>query len=495
MVKKATALKATPQAKQPKAPTSALANLDEKTLKAMLKQLQAEASKEGMRLYKPYPKQMEFHNATKGHREICLAGGNQIGKTWAAANGLAIWLTGEYPDWWQGRVFDHPVNAWAIGLTSEATRDTLQRLLMGRPGEFGTGAIPADCIVSYTSARGVSDALDTVVVKNKYGGNSTLGFRSAARGREALQGESLHIVQADEEGPLDVYTELLTRTQARNGLVAMTFTPLLGMSDVVKRFFMEKNPDRKLVNATIDDAYHYTPEQRASIIAGYPAHEREARAKGIPVLGSGRVYPVDEDLYVCDPFPLGKHLPRLGAIDFGISHPTAVVLGAHDRDTDTIIIYDTLRVKDTSVVLQAPIIAAKARYPGGAAIPIAYPHDGDNREKGSGHTLADQYRDLGVNMLPEPVKHADGGNSVEAGISDVLNRMQTGRLKIFSNNAELLEELRMYHRKNGLIHKVDEDLADAMRYLVMGIRYACNEPRSIGGQVHHINFGVRRGGY
>jgi hypothetical protein len=98
-------------------------------------------------------------------------------------------------------------------------------------------------------------------------------------------------------------------------------------------------------------------------------------------------------------------------------------------------------------------------------------------------------------MLPEPVKHADGGNSVEAGISDVLNRMQTGRLKIFSNNAELLEELRMYHRKNGLIHKVDEDLADAMRYLVMGIRYACNEPRSIGGQVHHINFGVRRGGY
>jgi len=467
-----------------------LANLTEKQLAALIDQLQYEAKREGMRLYKPYAKQMEFHNATKDHREVCFAAGNQIGKTWAAANGLAIWLTGEYPDWWQGRVFDHPVNAWAIGITSESTRDTLQRLIMGRPGEFGTGAIPADCIVSYTSSRGVSDALDTVIVKHKNGGHSTLGFRSAAKGREALQGESLHIVQADEEGPLDVYTELLTRTQARKGLVAMTFTPLLGMSDVVKRFFMEKNPDRKLVNATIDDAEHYSPEQRASIIAGYPAHERDARAKGIPVLGSGKVYPVDEESYVCDPYPLGKHLLKLAAIDFGINHPTAVVWLAWDRDTDTVIVYDSMRIKDTSVVLQAPLIAAKGKW-----IPCCYPHDGDNREKGSGRTLAEQYRELGVNMLPEPVKHMDGGNSVEAGISDVLNRMQTGRLKIFSNQLQLVEELRMYHRKNGLIHKVDEDLADALRYGVMGIRFAASEPRGLLGQVHHVNFGPRRGGY
>jgi hypothetical protein len=26
-----------------------------------------------------------------------------------------------------------------------------------------------------------------------------------------------------------------------------------------------------------------------------PAHERKARTKGIPVLGSGRVFPIDED--------------------------------------------------------------------------------------------------------------------------------------------------------------------------------------------------------
>jgi phage terminase large subunit-like protein len=466
-----------------------LANLSEAQLAALIDQLQYESKREGCRLYKPYPKQMDFHAATKDYRETCFAAGNQIGKTFAAANGLAIWLTGEYPDWWEGRRWDRPVSAWAAGVTGESTRDTLQRLLMGRPGQFGTGAIPADRIVSYTSARGVSDALDTVIVKHKNGGTSTLGFKSYARGRESLQGETLDIVELDEEPEESIYTEALTRTNATGGLVAMTFTPLLGMSTVVKRFFMEKSPDRKLINATIDDAGHYTQEERDRIIASYPAHERDARARGVPVLGSGRVYPVDEELIRVEPFALPKHWGRLAGIDFGISHPTAVSWMAHDRDTDCIYVYDTMRIADTSVVLQAPLIAAKGRW-----VPCAYPHDGDNREKSSGRTLAEQYRELGVNMLPDPVKHADGGNSVEAGISDILNRMQTGRFKVFSNQTLFFEEMRLYHRRNGLIHKVDEDLLDAVRYGVMGIRYAAAEPRPIG-KVLSVNFAARRGGY
>lgn len=468
-----------------------LANLTDKQLEALLDQMQYEAKREGCRLYRPYEKQLAYHAATKDHRETCMAGGNQIGKTFAAANGLAIWLTGEYPSWWPGRVFEKPIHAWAVGLTGESTRDTLQRLLLGRPGQIGTGAIPADCIVSMTSGRGVADSVDTVIVRNKYGGQSTLGFKAASLSRERLQGETLEVVQLDEEPPEDIYSECLTRTNATGGLVAMTFTPLMGMSTVVKRFFMEKNPSRALVNATIDDAGHYTDAQRAEIIAGYPAHERDARAKGIPVLGSGRVYPVDEDLYTCDPFPLGKHLAKLCAIDFGINHPTAVVWLAWDRDTDCIYVYDTMRIKDTSVVLQAPLIAAKGKW-----ISCVYPHDGDNREKSSGKTLAEQYRELGVNMWHEPVKHADGGNAVEPGVSAILNRMQTGRLKIFKNQGALLEELRMYHRKDGRIHKVDEDLADALRYGVMGIRHASTEPGSnLKSQVYNVNFGVRKGGY
>lgn len=466
-----------------------LANLSERQLKALIDQLQYEAKREGMRLYKPYPKQVEFHNATKTHRETCFAAGNQIGKTWAAANGLAIWLTGEYPDWWQGRVFDSPVNAWAVGLTGESTRDTLQRLLMGRPGQFGTGAIPADRIVGYTSARGVADALDTVTVKHKSGGLSTLGFKSAARGREALQGESLHVVQMDEEPPLDVYTEALTRTQARAGLVAMTFTPLLGFSEVVRRFFQERNSDRALVNATIDDAQHYTQAERESIIAGYPEHEREARARGVPVLGSGRIFPVDEGLLKVESFSLPKHWPRLVGLDFGWGHPAAAVWLAWDRDTDTVYVYDRFRVKETSIPLQAPLFAARGKW-----IPVAWPHDGLQHESGSGQTLAQQYRDLGVNMLPERATFSDGGHSVEAGIMDMLTRMQTGRFKVFSHLNDWFDEFRLYHRKDGKIVKLDDDLLSATRYGVMMLRFAATEPR-ITGKVVSVNFGPRKGGY
>ena len=44
---------------------------------------------------------------------------------------------------------------------------------------------------------------------------------------------------------------------------------------------------RHVTTMTIWDAEHYDEAQRRAIIESYPAHERDARAKGIPVLGSG----------------------------------------------------------------------------------------------------------------------------------------------------------------------------------------------------------------
>lgn len=467
-----------------------LTNLNDKQLEALLDQLQYEAKREGVRLYKPYAKQLEFHAATSTFRETCFAAGNQIGKSYSAAAGLSIALTGEYPSWWPGKVWKRPIHAWAAGVTGESTRDTLQRLLMGRAGQIGTGAIPADCIISHTTGRGVADSMDTVIIKNKYGGQSTLGFKSYALGREKWQGETLDLVAFDEEPPPEIYSEGLTRTNATGGISWLTFTPLMGMSEVVRKFFEEKSPDRKLVNATIYDAEHYTDEQRAKIVASYASHERDARAKGIPVLGSGRVFPLSDDEVMCQPFAIPKHWPRICALDFGYDHPAAAVWLAHDRDTDTIYVYDTFTVRETSVALQAPLIAAKGRW-----IPTAWPHDGLQHDKGSGEELANQYRTLGVNMLPERATFQDGGNGVEAGVSEMLNRMQTGRWKVFSNQQDWFGEFRLYHRKNGLINKIRDDLLSASRYGMMMIRFASTEPRSNTGKIFQVNFGVRKGGY
>jgi hypothetical protein len=212
---------------------------------------------------------------------------------------------------------------------------------------------------------------------------------------------------------------------------------------------------------TISDALHYTPEQRAAIIAGYPSHEREARANGIPTLGSGRVFPVVEDAIRELPITIPKHWPRICGIDFGWDHPTAAVWIAWDRDTDTVHVYDCYRVKEATPAIHSLAIKAK-----GAWIPVAWPHDGLQHDKGSGEQLAEQYRAYGVNMLKDKATHppapgepeGSGGNGVEAGLMDMLDRMQTGRLKVAKHLHDWWEEFRLYHRKDGKIVKDNDDL-------------------------------------
>jgi hypothetical protein len=93
---------------------------------------------------------------------------------------------------------------------------------------------------------------------------------------------------------MDIYTEALTRTNVGNGPVWMTATPLLGMSEVIRRFLQQRSDDRFVIQMQIDDVGHFSAEEKARIIVSYPPHELEARTKGIPVLGSGRIFPVEE---------------------------------------------------------------------------------------------------------------------------------------------------------------------------------------------------------
>src|SRR5262249_40221528 len=207
---------------------------------------------------------------------------------------------------------------------------------VGRTGQEGTGAIPKDAIAELVSARGIPDLLDTIRVNHVSGGVSIIGLKSYLSGREKFQGETLNYVWLDEEPPADIYTETLTRTNVGNGPVWMTFTPLLGMSEVVRRFLMESSPDRHITSMTIDDAEHFSAEERERIIRSYPAHEAEARVKGIPVLGSGRIFPVSEELIICEAIEIPRHWPHIGGMDFGWDHSAAFVDVAWDRDQDTV---------------------------------------------------------------------------------------------------------------------------------------------------------------
>ncbi|WP_245463121.1 terminase family protein [Mesorhizobium sp. M7D.F.Ca.US.005.01.1.1] len=419
--------------------------------------------------YQPYAKQREFH-AAGDHRERLFMAGNQLGKTLGGAAECSMHLTGEYPDWWDGRRFDKPVILIAGSESAELTRDGVQRLLVGPPDreeEWGTGFIPQRCIATRTRRMGVSNALDTVTVRHVSGGFSTLYLKSYDQGRSKWQANTVDFVWFDEEPPEDVYFEGITRTNATKGSVMVTFTPLKGMSSVVARFLLEESMERKTITMTIEDAEHYTDEERRKIIESYPAHEREARTKGIPTLGSGLIFPVMEEEIICQPFAIPPIWPQIVGIDFGYDHPFGAARLAWDRDADIVYVTAVYRSRQTT-----PIFHAASIKPWGDWIPVAWPHDGLQHDKGSGEELAKQYRSQGLNMLAERATWEDGGNGVEAGVSEMLDRMLTGRWKVFSTCVEWLEERRLYHRKDGKIVKERDDVLSASRYALMMLREA-----------------------
>lgn len=228
---------------------------------------------------------------------------------------------------------------------------------------------------------------------------------------------------------------------------------------------------RHVVSMTIDDVEHYSDEEKQRIIDSYPPHEREARIKGVPTMGSGRVFPIPEEKIKIEPQAIPRHWPQINGLDFGWDHPFAAVNIAWDRDADCIYVTKAYREKEAT-----PVIHSAAIKPWGSWIPCAWPHDGYQHDKGSGDQLQALYSVQGLTMLGEHATHDEGGTGVEAGLMEMLDRMKTGRLKVFSNLNEWWEEFRLYHRVNGKLVKERDDLMSATRYAIMMKRFAEIEP-------------------
>jgi phage terminase large subunit-like protein len=435
----------------------------------------------------PYGWQREFHakGATEPERGIIAA--NQTGKTRSAAAEVAIHLTGQYPSWWTGRRFSGPIEAIVAGQTNEDVRDIQQLALFGPIEEGkkpeGTGWVPKDCIGRYGFRQcGLSNVIDSVRVRHVSGGWSDCQLKSYAQGKESFTGRTKDLAWLDEE-PEDygIFTECETRLLVKRGSLMFTVTPLRGMSEIVQHF-LTGGPGIWYITIAWEDAPHITPELREQWKARYPEHERNTRTKGIPMMGTGLVYPVDHDSLLCDPFPIPSHFRRIAGSDFGIGHPAAGCWLAWNADADVIYVYDAYKQTGETAAYHAQAFMARGKW-----IPVAWPHDGLARDKGSGEPLADQYRHRGANMLPEPAswdldyqrEQQVRAQSREAGSNEILERMRTGRWKVFNTpGARLfLDDIRLMHRKGTppMIVPLNDDVESAGRYGVMMLRYAVSE--------------------
>lgn len=430
---------------------------------------------------------------------------HNTGKTMSAAAEVTMHLTGRYdeisteakypdtlpngekhpnsgeliwPNGWEGKRFDHPITLWTGSPTNETSRDIIQKELLGGLGdEIGTGWIPRRDMIGSPTIRqaGVRGVVDTFRVRHISGGVSTGLMKSYDQGWRKFQGTAPHVVWMDEE-PIDymIFSECQTRIITSHGTLLVTFTPLLGITELVEHF-NTGGQGIYMRGATWDDAPHLDPADRERMKLSYRAHERDARTQGIPMLGEGAVFPVSDELISVDPFKLPEHWARIKGCDFGIDHPAAGAELAWDRDQDVIYVIDCYKkAQETSAYHAAWFNKTNRR------IPVSWPHDGMNREKSGGRTIADGYRQHGVNMLPKSARYPKSGRDAEKGggqpvepiVDEVLERMQTGRFKVFTSCPAWFEEKRSYHREDGRIIARRDDIMKATFYALMMKRYA-----------------------
>jgi phage terminase large subunit-like protein len=445
--------------------------LEEKARRRRLRKFFEMFPEEGQFSRFAYPKHMEFFGLGSKKPYRALVGANGSGKSIAGSFETTAHLTGKYPAWWAGHKFSRPIVAWACGEDFKAIRESLQPTLLGKRGEEGTGMIPGELLIDYKYRSAPADSLDYVKIKHVTGGESYMVVKSYEEGRKSFQASDVDWIWLDEEPKWDIYSECISRFRGhtKDGQLIQTFTPLSGITDVVMEFLPQfkeeanmadfETSGRATVVCTVNDVGHIDEEERRRKAANYKPHERNARLYGDPTLAEGKVFTIDEELFVIDPIKIPNHYAKIYGMDVG--DRTAAVWLAHDRDND--IVYVT---SEHYMEGQLPPVHAAAVKARGVWIPGEIDTASHAKSPTDGENLFKMYKNLGL-----LIRNAD--KSVESGIYAIFQRMVEGRLKIFSNCQGLLREIRLYRRdKNGKIVKISDDRLDCLRYGINGLSRA-----------------------
>lgn len=451
-------------------------------LSEILNQINRRVEERQMQNFTPYDFQKKFYAAGKDNKERLFMAANGVGKTVAGAYETALHCTGQYPDWWEGwRMESCPEKVWVGSITNETQREFTQPALLGPDiGEgLGTGFIPRDNIVGDIKKRqcGISDVVDMCRVRHKSGKISQLIFKTYEQGWRKWQGAAPRLIWLDEEpDDFNIYVECQTRVFRSQGQIIATLTPLLGQTEFTLHFTDPKAPGIFWCGATWDDAPHLKKEDKERLKLSYPEHMRETRMLGVPMMGEGRIFTTAEDEIMVDPDDVLKmgevppYFARIKGVDFGIDHPAAVVDCAWDRDRDIFYVMDVWKQKNADSEEHAEAINKQDPW-----VPVAWPHDGTNREKSSGIRLKDAYIKHGVRMLGISARYKrdkGGSQPIEPIIMDVQERCRNGGFKVFSSCKEFFMEYRNYHRKDGKVVARLDDILKATFYALMMKRYA-----------------------
>ena len=475
----------------------ALSPEDQKDYLDLLQKLEETRKYNKINYFQPYPFQKRFYDLGKDHPVRALIAANRCGKTYSAAMELSYHATGNYPEWWEGRVFDRPVTIVAAGVTSHQVKRVLQKEFVGtihrdRKDEIGTGSLPRHTIDMKRSVGGRDGLLPEIAIKHKDGGYSTIILYAYAQDVESMMGFTADIVYVDEQdkNKFDlIFSELVKRISSVNGLAMATFTPLAGMTHIVRQFWDPMGDFHGgLVNAGWDDIEHLTEDVKEQMLSATPPHLRDAVSKGIPVLGAGAVYNIGEGDIMYDDIEIREDWPRICGMDVGFTNdPTAGVFVAKDMSTGVYYVYDEYGDIDNNSwhpSQHVPKLHSKQCN----KIPIVYDSAAKAKVGASGKAVVEMWREQGLNVLdksfrnPKYLSEKSNGSYKDKGLGlqHLYELMSTGKLKIHARNCpNIWREFRSYsYDDKGVPVDKDDHWMDALRYAIMTAE---------GGHMQQIN--------
>lgn len=464
--------------------------------------------------YKPHSKQLEFHKLGKVAKHRAFFAANRSGKTEAGCEELSMHVTGYYPQWWEGYCYKRAITAWIGCISAKEVRDLEIRFFEGNSKNLPW--IHESLVIYANRTEHFYKLL------HKSGTISHLRFKTYGEGQRGWQASTVDVILLDEEPSLPIKSEasmrLMSTSPDHYGMLIITATCLYQSElvvsfterviDIEKEEYGEivtkkeqvKIAPGEIINSKVyihagwADAPHLTEEERQRLFEEIPLPERQARTTGIPSVGSGMVYPLMQQTYICNPFEIPDNFLICAGMDFGWTHPTAVVFCAIDPKNEKKYIFAEYRQNERTPQ-EHQFLMQKIRSISNLILRTPYACDpsGGNASQINGQKLIELYQQIGMTMYA-----AD--NAVWPGCQKVLQMLQNGELQIFSDCTMLLSEMRsLSYDDKGNVKKGNDHLCDALRYcIVSGIEKSIFKHKIVNySNIDLINYQYmrRRSGY
>lgn len=442
--------------------------------------------------FTPYPYQLKFMNASAHYKQRYMRAGNRTGKTYGAAAEFAMHITGRYQDWYKGeRITNSGHDFWCVGVDLKSVARVMQKELLGTDDirvetRIGTGMIPKSHIATDIAYKKDGGNVVSISIRHIDGGLNTLYFWGSNQ-HDSMMGSSVKFVWMDEEAPYrsdELYSQCKTRTATVAGHMMLTATPEQGQTPLNDLFDDDTTGLLYLQSVTWDDCPHITEEVKKELLAGIPEWQHDMRSKGLPVLGSGAVFPIADELITELPMKPENHWRIIAGVDFGMVVDPSVIVFASIDDDGIIHLLEEIYLDDDRSPRAIANAILNSDYPNSTVI---VPHDSglnsdDPQSKGKllleygVNVWRTTFRNpvdikLGTDELKQSTSTAY--NSIQAGLVEMLRRFEEGTLKVNKEMTNFLREKRTYFYKakaqGGYKPSGQDHVIDAARYAIMSL--------------------------